>query len=62
MKVLLQNSDPLGVDRAQIDVLEEANKPRLGCLLKGEDGAGLNTVGFWGLVIHNLPAGQEKKQ
>ena len=41
LDVLGHDGDALGVDGAQVGVLEEADQVRLGCLLEGEDGGGL---------------------
>ena len=41
LDVLGHDGDTLGVDGAQVGVLEEANKVGLGGLLKGEDGGSL---------------------
>jgi hypothetical protein len=41
LDVLGHDGDPLGVDGAQVGVLEEANKVSLGGLLKGKDGRSL---------------------
>ena len=41
LNVLGHDGDTLGVDGAQVGVLEEANKVGLGGLLKGEDGGSL---------------------
>jgi len=41
LDVLGHDGDALGVDGAEVGVLEEADKVRLGGLLQGEDGGGL---------------------
>ena len=41
LDVLGHDGDALGVDGAEVGVLEEADQVRLGCLLQGEDGGGL---------------------
>jgi hypothetical protein len=41
LDVLGHNGDPLGVDGAQVGVLEETNKVSLSSLLKGKDGRSL---------------------
>jgi len=47
LDVLGHNSDTLGVDGAQVGVLEEADQVSLGSFLKGADGRRLETqVGF----------------
>ena len=42
-KVLGLDGDTLGVDGGQVGVLEERDKVRLGSLLEGHDGGGLET-------------------
>ena len=41
LDVLGHNGDALGVDRAEVGVLEEANQVRLRCLLEGDNGGRL---------------------
>jgi len=41
LDVLGHDGDALGVDGAEVGVLEEADQVRLGGLLQGEDGGGL---------------------
>jgi hypothetical protein len=41
LDVLWHDGDALGVNRAQIGILEQADKIRLGCLLQREDGGAL---------------------
>ncbi len=41
LNVLGHDGDALGVDGAQVGVLEQADEVRLGGLLEGEDGGGL---------------------
>ena len=41
LDVLGHDGDALGVDGAEVGVLEETDQVRLGCLLEGEDGGGL---------------------
>ena len=43
LDVLRHDGDTLGVDRAQVGVLEEANEVGLGSLLEGEDGRSLES-------------------
>ena len=43
LNVLGHDGDALGVDGAAVGVLEEADQVRLGGLLQGEDGRGLET-------------------
>ena len=43
LNVLGHDGDALGVDGAEVGVLEEADQVRLGGLLQGEDGGGLET-------------------
>ena len=43
LDVLGHDRDPLGVDGAEVGVLEETNHVGLGCLLEGKDGRGLET-------------------
>ena len=41
LDVLGHDGDALGVDGAEVGVLEKADQVRLGCLLQGQDGRGL---------------------
>ena len=54
LDVLWHDGDTLGVDGAQVGVLEESNKVGLGGLLEGQDGGGLEPeVGLE--VLGDLP-------
>ena len=50
LDVLGEDGDALGVDGAKVGVLEEADQVRLGGLLKGEDGRGLQAKGRLGVL------------
>ena len=43
LDILGHDGNTLGVDGTQVGILKESHEVRLGCLLKGKDGGGLET-------------------